>query len=147
MLTDIFGNRIIWTALIAWATAQILKVLLTLGIQHTFDRSRFLGAGGMPSSHSACVCAMATVVGLREGFGSSIFAVALLFAVVVMYDAAGVRRESGKNAEVINHIVESLSSNGWELEEEPLKELIGHTPFQVAAGALLGVIIGCIAAL
>ena len=143
---DIIGNRVIQAAPLGWGTAQALKVILTLCISRRFDHTRVLGSGGMPSSHSAMTCAMLTVIGFREGFSSSIFALAFCFAGVVMYDASGVRRSAGRNAAVINRIVESLTTNGFTLDEEHLKELVGHTPIQVMAGALLGIFLGALIA-
>lgn len=143
---DIFGNRIVQAAALAWAVAQALKVVLTLLLSGRFDSSRVLGSGGMPSSHSAMVCAMLMVIGYREGFGSAIFALAFCFAGVVMYDAAGVRRSAGRNAAVINHLLDGLAGNGYAFDEERLKELVGHTPIQVAAGACLGILIGTLMA-
>ena len=143
---DAFHNRAILAAVAAWGVAQLLKVILTLLISHKFDAARLLGSGGMPSSHSALVCALVTVIGIREGFASSVFALAFCFACVVMYDAAGVRRSAGKNAEMINHLLDGLSGRGFVFNEERLKELIGHTPIQVMAGALLGILIGLLTA-
>ena len=147
ILLEILNNRAIVAAITAWAIAQGLKVLLTLAISRRFDSSRVLGSGGMPSSHSAMVCALTTTVGIREGCASSMFALACCFAGIVMYDAAGVRRSAGRNAAVINHLVESLSGRGeYTFDEERLKELVGHTPIQVMAGALLGVLVGALIA-
>lgn len=143
---DLFTNRVIIAAFTAWAIAQGLKVVLTLVISRKFDSSRFLGSGGMPSSHSAMVCSMVTAIGFSEGFGSSICALACCFAGVVMYDAAGVRRSTGKNAAVLNHLLDGLAGNGFVFDEERLKELVGHTPVQVFAGALLGVLVGTLIA-
>ena len=136
----------IQAAAISWAIAQGLKVILTLLISKRFDSSRMWGSGGMPSSHSAMVCAMMMVIGFREGFTSSVFALAFCFCCVVMYDAAGVRRSAGKNAAVINHLLDGLAGNGFAFDEERLKELVGHTPIQVLAGALLGMLIGTLLA-
>ena len=133
-------------AALAWAVAQALKVMLTLAISRRFDKSRVLGSGGMPSSHSAMACAMLMTIGFREGFSSSIFALAFCFSGVVMYDAAGVRRSTGKNAAVINQLMDMLSGNGYTFDEKRLKELVGHTPIQVLAGALLGTLIGTLMA-
>ena len=147
ILLEILNNRAIVAAITAWAIAQGLKVLLTLAISRRFDSSRVLGSGGMPSSHSAMVCTLTTTVGIREGCASSMFALACCFAGIVMYDAAGVRRSAGRNAAVINHLVESLSGRGeYTFDEERLKELVGHTPIQVLAGALLGVLVGALIA-
>ena len=147
IILEILSNRAIVAAVTAWAIAQGLKVLLTLLISRRFDRTRMWGSGGMPSSHSAMVCALTTTVGIREGCASSMFALACCFAGIVMYDAAGVRRSAGRNAAVINHLVESLSGRGeYTFDEERLKELVGHTPIQVLAGALLGVLVGALIA-
>ena len=146
VVLEIFSNRVIQAAVIAWAIAQGLKVILTLLISRKFDSTRFWGSGGMPSSHSSMTCAMMTVIGFTEGFASSSFALAFCFAGVVMYDAAGVRRSTGKNAAVINRMIEQLISDGFSFDEERLKELVGHTPIQVLAGALLGILIGTLMA-
>lgn len=146
MVLDVFFNRSIQAAVLAWAIAQGLKVILTLIISRRIDSTRFFGSGGMPSSHSALVCALVTVIGFREGFDSSVFALAFCFACVVMYDAAGVRRSAGKNAAMINHLLDGLTGNGFAFDEERLKELIGHTPIQVMAGALLGILVGTLLA-
>ena len=146
ILLAIIGNRAIQAAVLAWAVAQALKVVLTLAISKRFDRTRVLGSGGMPSSHSSMACAMVTVIGFHKGFSSAVFALAFCFAGVTMYDAAGVRRSTGKNAAVINHIVEGLSGKGFNFDDEHLKELVGHTPIQVLAGALLGILIGVLIA-
>ena len=146
VILEILGNRVIQAAALAWAVAQALKVMLTLAISRRFDKSRVLGSGGMPSSHSAMACAMLMTIGFREGFSSSIFALAFCFSGVVMYDAAGVRRSTGKNAAVINQLMDMLSGNGYTFDEKRLKELVGHTPIQVRAGALLGTLIGTLMA-
>ncbi len=143
---EIISNRVIQAAAIAWAIAQALKVILTLAVSKRFDSSRVLGSGGMPSSHSAMACAMVMTIGYTDGFSSPIFALAFCFACVVMYDAAGVRRSTGKNAAVLNHILDGLSGNGYVFDEERLKELVGHTPLQVMAGALLGILVGTLIA-
>jgi len=143
---DILQNRVIQAAFVSWAIAQGLKVILTLIISRRFDGSRVFGSGGMPSSHSSMVCAMLMVIGFREGFSSSVFALAFCFACVVMYDAAGVRRSAGKNAAVLNHLLDGLAGKGFEFDEERLKELVGHTPIQVSAGALLGILVGTLLA-
>ena len=147
VVLEIFGNRVIQAAALAWAIAQGIKVILTLIISRRFDGSRMWGSGGMPSSHSAMTCAMLMVIGFQEGFASSLFALAFCFSGVVMYDAAGVRRSTGKNAAVINRLLERLAKDGlMSLDEEHLKELVGHTPIQVLAGALLGILVGTLMA-
>ena len=143
---DRINNSVIQAAALAWAIAQALKVILTLCISRRFDSSRMFGSGGMPSSHSALVCAMLTVIGFKEGFSSSVFALAFCFAGITMYDAAGVRRSAGRNAAVINHMLDDLATRGFFMDEERLKELVGHTPIQVMAGALLGIFIGTLIA-
>jgi len=143
---DVFHNKAILAAALAWTVAQGLKVILTLIISKRFDSSRMFGSGGMPSSHSALVCALVTVIGVQEGFSSSAFALALCFACVVMYDAAGVRRSAGQSAAMINQLLDDLTNKGFVFDEERLKELIGHTPIQVLAGAILGILIGTLVA-
>ena len=123
ILLEIINNRVIQAAALAWAIAQGIKVLLTLAISRRFDYTRVFGSGGMPSSHSSMACAMLMVVGLHEGFSSA-----------------------GRNAAVINHIVEGLSGKGFNFDDEHLKELVGHTPIQVLAGALLGILVGVLMA-
>lgn len=142
ILRDIFTNHAVLAAALAWTVAQLLKVILTMIVNRKIDYSRMVGSGGMPSSHSAMVCALVTAIGFSEGFDSSVFALAACFAAVVMYDAAGVRRSTGKNAAVINHLLDGLVGNGFVFNEERLQELVGHTPVQVCAGALLGILIG-----
>ena len=133
-------NNIFWVSLLAWFIAQLLKVILTLIFNKKLDIRRFIGAGGMPSSHSALVVSLATSVGQFEGYNSPIFALALTFSLIVMYDAAGVRRAAGKQAAVLNEILEQIHTNR-SIPEEKLKELLGHTPVEVIAGALLGFVI------
>ncbi len=133
------NNEILIAAMIAWALAQSFKILSWAFVSREWNFKRLVEPGGMPSSHSALVTALTTGVGLREGFDSSIFALAVVFALVVMYDAAGVRRAAGKQARVLNAIIEDL--NRRQLHPERLRELLGHTPFEVVVGALLGIII------
>ena len=141
VLLEILNNRIIQGGFLAWAIAQGLKVLLTLIISRKFDSTRLWGSGGMPSSHSSTTCALMMMIGFSEGFDSAIFAMAFAFSAIVMYDAAGVRRSTGKNAAVLNRLIDRLANDGT-FDEEHLKELVGHTPIQVLAGALLGILIG-----
>ena len=138
--TKLLYNNILWVSLLAWFIAQLLKVILTLVFNRKLDIRRFVGAGGMPSSHSAFVVSLATSVGKLEGYDSPIFAVAITFALIVMYDAAGIRRAAGKQAAVLNDILEQIQTKR-SIPEEKLKELLGHTPIEVFAGALLGFII------
>jgi uncharacterized protein len=143
VLNDIINNKVIIAGLFGWAGAQILKVV-TYSIKiKKIDFTRIIGSGGMPSSHSGFVMAVAVKTGMENGFRSPIFAIAIAFATVVMYDAAGVRRAAGNQAKVINLIIQDLSHKKG-IQQDRLKELIGHTPFEVIAGAILGVIIGII---
>ena len=141
VLLEILNNRIIQGGFLAWAIAQALKVILTLIISKKFDSTRMWGSGGMPSSHSSTTCALMMMIGFSEGFDSAVFALAFAFSAIVMYDAAGVRRSTGKNAAVLNRLIDDLYKDG-SFHEEHLKELVGHTPIQVLAGAMLGIIIG-----
>lgn len=137
----LFQNRILGTALLAWLIAQTLKVLLVLIQTRKLDIARMFGAGGMPSSHSAIVVSMAFAIGFSQGFDSAVFALAAVFALVVMYDAAGVRRAAGKQAKLLNRIVVELFEEKKKLDYEVLKELLGHTPVEVLAGAVLGALV------
>lgn len=137
---EILHNRILWISLLAWFIAQLIKVLLTVIFGKQLDLTRFVGSGGMPSSHSALVVSMATSIGYTEGYHSTMFSLSLIMAFVVMYDAAGVRRAAGKQAAVLNEIVAELQANGG-ITEGKLKELLGHTPIEVIAGAALGILI------
>ncbi|MFO7950902.1 MAG: divergent PAP2 family protein [Candidatus Fermentibacteraceae bacterium] len=136
----ILGNRILLTAIVADATAQALKAVVYLLIERKWCPERLFGSGGMPSSHSALVSALAAGVGIREGFGSTLFAVSAVFALVVMYDATGVRRSAGRQAHVLNDLILRL---GHVLEEgfehRALKTFLGHSYPQVLAGLLLGI--------
>lgn len=143
IFNEILDNKIIWVSLLAWFIAQFIKVLLTIMFGKQLDLTRFVGSGGMPSSHSALVVSMATSIGYSNGFNSSIFALSATVALIVMYDAAGVRRAAGKQAAVLNEIVEELQAHRG-IREEKLKELLGHTPIEVIAGAALGILIAFI---
>ena len=123
----------------------MLKTINYLIINKRFVAERMVGGGGMPSSHSATVCALATAAGMRYGGGSFEFAVAAMFAIVVMYDAMGVRRETGIQAKVLNEMMELLTNMGKKMSaEDKLKELVGHTPLQVLMGAILGILIAAL---
>ena len=133
--------RYVAPPLIAWTVAQVLK-LITLSVRERRVDFRALATmGGMPSSHSAMVCALTATVGRINGTGSAAFAVALIFSLVVMYDAAGVRRAAGRQAMVLNRLVEDLFAQRGTAEER-LRELLGHTPIEVLAGAVLGIVVG-----
>lgn len=134
-------NTVFWSAFFAWLIAQGLKGLLALYKHKRWDFRRFVGAGGMPSSHSAFVSALATGVGLTDGWASTSFALALVFSLIVMYDAAGVRLAASKQATILNKMMQEFFDER-EFHHERLKELIGHTPVEVIVGALLGIFIG-----
>lgn len=136
---QILHNQALWTAILAWFLAQLLKVIFVLITEKRFDFHRFIGSGGMPSSHSAFVTSLAVIIGFDFGFDSSLFAVCVILALVVMYDAAGVRRAAGKQASILNQIVEHWDDETPEIQGERLKELLGHTPFEVIAGSVLGI--------
>lgn len=139
ILKQIQGNEVLVTAVLAWAIAQFLKIISWAFVSRELNFKRLVEPGGMPSSHSAFVTSLSTGIGICEGFDSTMFALAAAFAVVVMYDAAGVRRAAGKQATVLNAIIEDL--NRKELHPERLRELLGHTPFEVLVGAALGILI------
>jgi acid phosphatase family membrane protein YuiD len=138
-LAGVSSNRTLWVPVLVWFAVQLWKLLSPLILRRKFDLSLLWATGGMPSSHSALVTALAISVGINTGFDSPLFAVSAVLAMVVMYDAAGVRQAAGKQAAKINLIVEELLS-GHPLNEERLRELLGHTPLQVAVGALVGLV-------
>ena len=140
----LFQNDPLLAAVAAWSLAQIIKVPLDYLFTRELNWHLLLSAGGMPSSHSALVAGLAWAMGLEYGFDSAAFAIAAVFSMIVIYDATGVRRAAGEHARVINRMIEDLAS-GHPLKEEELKELLGHTPGQVLAGTLFGIIVGSIA--
>ena len=132
--------QIILSSLIGWASAQITKTIIHVIINKKFSAERLVGTGGMPSSHSATVCGLATAVAINYGTSSVEFAIAAIFAIVVMYDALGVRRETGRQAVVINEMMEMFKNMGNNMTaSERLKEFVGHSPLQVLVGALMGI--------
>ena len=137
------NNQVFIACFLAWFLAQLIKIILTYFFDNRFDVSRFVGSGGMPSSHTSFVTSLATAVGLVSGYDSSEFALSLVLALVVMYDAAGVRRAAGKQARLLNKIVETPGLSGLEVSER-LVEVLGHTPLQVVVGAVIGVVAGLI---
>lgn len=138
---SLLHNEILIVSVVSWALAQILKTLIHATINKGFNAERLVGAGGMPSSHSATVCALSTATALVYSVASFEFAMAAVFAIVTMYDAMGVRRETGRQGEVLNDLLEAFNRITHEKigPEKALKELIGHTPLQVISGAILGV--------
>ena len=142
-IQEILGNRILLAGLAGWASAQIIKMVLYAVINRTLNLERLVGDGGMPSAHSATVTCVALSAGLECGFASPVFAVACILAVIVMHDAMGVRRQAGKHAKAINELAEIISemTATQTTPEQKLKEFIGHSPIQVAAGFCLGVLV------
>lgn len=141
---ELMANRVLMVAVAGWFFAQALKVVFTYLLERRWDLGRFFGLGGMPSSHSAVVCGVAAAVGIQMGFYSVEFAIAFVLACVVMTDAAGVRRAAGRQAAIINKLVQDMMASGRGFTYERLKELLGHTPFEVLMGALLGVLLAAI---
>jgi uncharacterized protein len=140
-ISQILDNRILLVAIAACLIAQVLKLIINLIQNGSVSIKVLTTTGGMPSAHSALVTALATSVGKTLGWNSPEFAIATMFAVIVMYDAAGVRQAAGKQARILNQMVEELFSEDHKFNEEKLKELLGHTPVQVIAGSILGVVI------
>ena len=137
---DAFSNPIVLCSLFAWFVAQVLKVPLYYRVEHKLNWRRLVGSGGMPSSHSAMVIALMLSVGFTQGFDTTVFGISLVLSLIVMYDAMGVRRETGTQATVINQILKDVLINGRRISDEELKELIGHTPFEVLGGVLVGLV-------
>ncbi|KAL2903570.1 putative membrane protein YuiD [Bienertia sinuspersici] len=138
--SSIFTNTPLISALVAFILAQSIKVITTWYKERRWDLKQLIASGGMPSSHSATVTALAAAIGFSDGVGDSVFAAALILACVVMYDATGVRLHAGRQAEVLNQIVYGLPAEHPLAESRPLRELLGHTPPQVLAGGLLGLV-------
>lgn len=138
----LLSNEVLISAIIGWTVAQVLKTLIDFALNRSFSPERLVGSGGMPSSHSATVCGLTTASALCYGVDSFQFAISFVLAAVVMYDAIGVRQETGKQARLLNLIMEQdwFNLNDQEIQQR-LKEFVGHTPLQVAAGAALGIIL------
>ena len=134
-LKDLFSNPFLLTGLGSWLVAQVLKTILHFAIYKKLDLERLIGDGGMPSGHSATVASFATICGLSFGFASVEFAITAILATIVCHDATGVRRETGKHAEILNELLKSIET-GTPMD---LKELVGHTPVQMFAGILIGI--------
>lgn len=139
-LEVIFSNKTITVPILAWFTAQFIKVISRLLVERKFDFTLFVSSGGMPSSHSSFTVSLAVVIGRVYGWDSGLFGLAVAFALIVMYDAAGVRRAAGRQAKVLNKLVHTHMDR-MEFEGK-LKELLGHTPLEVLMGALLGILMG-----
>jgi acid phosphatase family membrane protein YuiD len=143
MMEFILEYRYLIVPFATWFFIQLFKLIYDLVTTKKFNFKRILGAGGMPSSHSAVVVALCTMIGKEFGVNSAIFALSIVFAFVVMYDAAGVRRAAGKQAKLLNKIVQTPGLSNVEVTEK-LQEVLGHTPTQVIVGALIGFIVGYI---
>lgn len=133
---NVWNNYYVWIPVLTWLFVQTIKVITDLIVHKKFNVRRFWGSGGMPSSHAASVMSMTTVAGLARGFESLEFAMCLCFSIIVMYDAAGVRRAAGKQARVLNQMIEEKDID----IQEKLIELLGHTPVEVLVGAVMGVL-------
>ncbi|MBS6697716.1 MULTISPECIES: divergent PAP2 family protein [Faecalibacterium] len=149
LIRDVLNlNPILTVALLAWFVAQVLKTLINFILLGKFQLERMWGDGGMPSAHSATVCAMVIATARSEGFGSAIFAVAAVVAIITMHDAMGVRRETGEQAKVLNKMIEQwidvTEKNAPFLQNMHLKEMVGHTPLQVLAGFVVGCVVGAL---
>jgi len=140
MLLDIITNEVLIIPICTWALAQTLKMVIEVIKGNGFDASYLVSSGGMPSAHSATVSALAVAVGMTHGFGSTVFGISVILALIVMYDSAGVRQSVSQQSGVLNRIVHELRLRQprvvWEAD---LRELVGHTPFQVIVGAVLGI--------
>ena len=142
-MNELLRNKLLWIPIITWFLVQFFKLIweIITNRKGTINFRRIFGAGGMPSSHTACITSLATSIGIVEGFGSTTFALAAVFSFIVMYDAAGVRRAAGKQARVLNKIIESE----WDINvQEKLVELLGHTPVEVFVGLIVGILMGCL---
>ena len=149
LIRDVLNlNPILTVALLAWFVAQVLKTLINFILLGKFHLERMWGDGGMPSAHSATVCAMVIATARSEGFSSAIFAVAAVVAIITMHDAMGVRRETGEQAKVLNKMIEQwidvTEKNAPFLQNMHLKEMVGHTPLQVLAGFVVGCVVGAL---
>jgi uncharacterized protein len=138
--TALFSNKCLVAAAMAWSLAQVIKLPLEYVLHHEWNWHLLISAGGMPSSHSALVTGVSIAIGITQGFDSPIFAVAIVLAMIVIYDATGVRRHAGDHARVLNLMIDELLT-GHPLAEKELKEVLGHTPREVVAGIALGIIV------
>ena len=142
MWDELLSNQLLVSAVVGWVVAQGLKTLIDFALNKSFNKERLVGSGGMPSSHSATVCGLTTAAVIKYGVGSFEFAISFVLSIIVMYAAIGVRRETGKQAKLLNSILmENPLKLSAEVLQERLKEYVGHTPLQVVAGAILGVLL------
>ncbi len=142
---EIMDNHVLWMALLACAIAQLFKVVVELVQNGKMNLQALVATGGMPSAHSAFVAALAVGVGQTKGWASPEFAIAFVFAIIVMYDAAGVRQAAGLQARILNQIIDEFFQEKHHLSQDRLKELLGHTPIQVIAGLGVGIAVSWIA--
>ncbi len=142
-MNNITEFKYLYVPFLMWFGIQLFKVIYDLVTTKKFNFKRILGAGGMPSSHSAVVTSLATLIGKNEGVTSPLFALSVIFSFVVMYDAAGIRRAAGKQAKLLNKLIETPGLSSVQVSEK-LVEVLGHTPTQVFVGALIGIIAGLI---
>lgn len=143
-VNQFLSNRTLLACLVAWFSAQLIKIIIELIVDKKLDFTRLMGSGGMPSSHSSLVCCLTVSVGKYCGLDSGAFTVALVMAFVVMYDASNVRRAAGEQAKILNYMMNHWKDMKPEMFNRNLKELLGHTPVQVFMGALLGIVMGII---
>lgn len=144
VFSELLSNRVFLAAATGWLVAQILKTFIHMFFTKEFVAERLVGSGGMPSSHSSTVCALSVATAYECGVGSVEFAIAAFLGIIVMYDAMGVRRETGIQAKMINDMIQIFEDMGRKdlNPDEKLKEFVGHTPLQVLMGAILGIVIG-----
>ena len=141
-MQELLSNKPLIAAIIAWALAQLIKVVLDSIFSRKLSLKSLVASGGMPSSHSSLVSALTTVIGIQYGFDSVYFSIAAVMSMVVMYDAFNVRRAAGEQAKAINKIFKALMENNFIADEKAMKEILGHSPLQVLAGFVLGLIVG-----
>ena len=144
IINDIINNYALICSMLGWFIASVAKVIIILIREKRLDFRKLYASGGMPSSHSATVSALAIAVAKTDGLKSTNFAIAFILAFIVMYDASGVRRAAGEQARILNQLVNNLSEHKPVYLKKNLKELIGHTPLEVIVGALLGILIALV---
>lgn len=142
VLSQLFQNRILVAAVSGWFVAQMLKAIIYTVLNRSFSAERLVGDGGMPSAHSATVSALAAACGYSYGLSSPYFGIAAILAIIIMHDAMGVRRETGKQARILNVLIDSFQAEHGHEFEETLKIFVGHTPLQVTVGCIIGIAVG-----
>ena len=149
-IEELFSNKMFVSAGLGWAIAQVIKTIIDFTLNKKINFERLVGSGGMPSCHSATVCALATSAAMEYGLDSPEFAIAVILAIIVMYDARGVRRETGTQAVFLNQLMDffrqpdNFEKFKFEFDQKKLKELVGHTPLQVMFGAIIGIVVAII---